>query len=189
MSNSENHHDENLSANMSKLSLTVKDVAERVGETPFTIRNWFKDLRAYIPHEKAENGYNYFDEKSLKAFFTIKDLHRDRSYSIKQIEYYFATGGEEFVPIPKGANEELLAQELLQMRETLAKVNDRLERQEQFNMALSQKLDEQTAFIIQNVKKRDEEITEGMARMFERYEQKRLEAPKEEKKRFWQFWK
>jgi DNA-binding transcriptional MerR regulator len=80
---------------------TVKEVANFIDETPNVIRNWFKELRQYIPHEKDNNGYNIYKSEGIDRFKEIKTLHREQNWIIKQIEHYFATGGESFKPEPE----------------------------------------------------------------------------------------
>jgi hypothetical protein len=40
----------------------------------------------------------------------IKMMHRQQNYSIKQINHYFATGGEAFQPLSEKGPDELLAE-------------------------------------------------------------------------------
>jgi len=183
----ENHLNTEVGNNISDGLLTIKQAADRIGEPVHTVRNWLRDLRPYIPTEKGENGYNLFGEPALKALRTIQDLHRNRGYSMKQIEHFFATGGKEFIPLPEPVAEEMLAKEIQLLRSMIQEMHDRFERQEQFNMALTQKLDEQTAFIDRAINNRDKELMQGLERIFERHQQKQLEAPKTEKK-WWKFW-
>ncbi|MET3322373.1 UNVERIFIED_ORG: transposase-like protein [Peribacillus simplex] len=53
MNKSENPGDEKQDENLDK-GFTVKEVASFIDETPNVIRNWFKELRQYIPHEKSD---------------------------------------------------------------------------------------------------------------------------------------
>ncbi|MDT3418206.1 DNA-binding transcriptional MerR regulator [Brevibacillus aydinogluensis] len=187
MIKTENQSKEKADNNIGGDLLTIKQAADRIKEPVHIVRNWLRDLRPYVPVEKGENGYNLFGEPGLKALLTIQDLHRNRGYSIKQIEHFFATGGKEFIPLPEPAAEEMLAKELQMLRSMIQEMQDRFERQEQFNMALTQKLDEQTAYIDRAINNRDKELMQGLERIFERYQQKQLEAPKTEKK-WWKFW-
>ncbi|MET1029625.1 MAG: hypothetical protein ABWX97_01575, partial [Domibacillus tundrae] len=58
----------------------------------------------------------------------------DQNYSIKQIEYYFATGETKIEPEPMEENSSD------DMRKNLDTILERLERQEQFNQALSDEI-------------------------------------------------
>ena len=53
--------------NKDQVKLTVKEVAEAIGETAVTVRNWMRELKPYVPLKKAENGYNLFDEEALEG--------------------------------------------------------------------------------------------------------------------------
>lgn len=46
----------------------------------------------YILTKQGENGCHYFDQKAIERLLFIKELSRDRCYSIKQNEYYLSTG-------------------------------------------------------------------------------------------------
>ncbi|MBO1000848.1 MerR family transcriptional regulator [Bacillus sp. SD075] len=121
---------------------TVKEVASFIDETPNVIRNWFKELRQYIPHEKSNkgNGYNIYKREGIERFKEIQALHREQNWSMKQIEHYFATGGESFKPEPEKKAGELIAEELKAMREEMAalreenkQMKEQLDNQETFN--------------------------------------------------------
>lgn len=123
---------------------TVKEVASFLDETPNVIRNWFKELREYIPHEKNSNGYNIYKREGVDRFKEIKALHRDQNWSMKQIEHYFATGGESFKPEPEKTVGEILADEIKLLRAELSALREEnqtlRENQENFNKALIEQL-------------------------------------------------
>lgn len=123
---------------------TVKEVASFLDETPNVIRNWFKELREYIPHEKNSNGYNIYKREGVDRFKEIKALHRDQNWSMKQIEHYFATGGESFKPEPEKTVGEILADEIKLLRAELSALREEnqalRENQEDFNKALIEQL-------------------------------------------------
>ena len=52
--------------NQGEISLTVKEVATIIEETPNIIRNWMKELKSYIPLQKNESGYNVFNQEALE---------------------------------------------------------------------------------------------------------------------------
>ncbi|WP_309143159.1 MerR family transcriptional regulator [Domibacillus sp. A3M-37] len=53
-----------------------------------------------MPTVQGGNGYHYFDQRALERLMLIRQLNRDQNYSIKQIEYYFATGEIPVKPEP-----------------------------------------------------------------------------------------
>ena len=73
LNKSENPSDEKQVENLDK-GFTVKEVASFIDETPNVIRNWFKELRQYIPHEKSEkgNGYNIYKSEGIERFKEIQ---------------------------------------------------------------------------------------------------------------------
>jgi DNA-binding transcriptional MerR regulator len=144
----ENHGDKKLDKDQgsdvdNELEFTIKEAANIIGETPNVVRNWMKELRDYIPHKKdASNGYTKFDKAGMERLKEIRSLHREQNWSIKQIENYFATGGESFKPEPKKATGEVIADELKELKEEIKLLREHNEQQKQFNMALIKKLDE-----------------------------------------------
>ena len=147
LSENENQGTENQGGNIVKRPLTIKEVSNILDETPNIIRNWMKELKPYIPLKKNESGYNVFDHEALEQMKLIKQLHREQNYSIKQIEHYFATGGESYKPSPKKGTDEILAEEMRKMREEIQFLSEHSEKQEQFNQALIQRLDEQQRYL------------------------------------------
>jgi DNA-binding transcriptional MerR regulator len=139
MNKSENQGEENRDENLDN-GFTVKEVASFINETPNVIRNWFKELRQYIPHVKNDNGYNVYKREGIERFKEIKALHREQNWSMKQIEHYFATGGESFKLEPEKKNGELITEELKAIREEMAalreenkQMKEQLNNQETFN--------------------------------------------------------
>ena len=147
---------ENLSENFEEMRLTVKEAAKYVNESPGVVRNWMRELKSHIPTIQGDNGYHYFDKQALERLMLIRQLNRDQNYSIKQIEYYFATGEMPIKPGPinEGSSDE--------MRKDLSSIMERLERQEQFNQALVRKLDEQQHYIKESLNKRDQLLLESL---------------------------
>lgn len=146
LNKSENPGSENPDKKLDK-GFTVKEVASFIDETPAVIRNWFKELRQYIPHEKNDNDWNIYKREGIERFKEIQALHREQNWSMKQIEHYFATGGESFKPEPEKAAGEMLAEEIRALREELAdlreenkEIKEYLVNQEQFNKSLMERL-------------------------------------------------
>lgn len=155
--------------------LTVKEVANLIDETPNVVRNWMKELKPYIPLKKNESGYNVFDEQALEIMKQIKDLHRNRNFSIKQIEHYFATDGETYIIEPEKDLGEKLAEELNEIK-------SQLQQQQEFNKLLIDRLDKQNDYIHNVLVQRDQKLLESIREM---QEQKLLEiaATKEEQQK------
>ncbi|WP_078431013.1 MerR family transcriptional regulator [Alkalihalobacterium alkalinitrilicum] len=170
--------DKNLSE---EKPLTVKEVANILDETPNVIRNWVKDLKHYIPLQKNASGYNVFDAAALERMKLIRELHRDRNYSIKQIEHYFATNGESYKPEPIKGPDVLLAEELKSIREELQSLKEQNVQQEKFNKALITKLDEQQKYIDERLNARDEALLHSLRESMETRLQ--IATAQEEKKR------
>lgn len=145
----ENSGEEMIGRNVD-IELTVKEAAIIIDETSNVLRNWFKELRDYIPHQKNKSGYNVFNQKSIERLREIKSLHRNQNWSMKQIEHYYATGGEAFKPEPEKTTGEMIAEELRGLREEIQHLReDNLylkeahDKQKEFNQVLVKQLDEQ----------------------------------------------
>jgi DNA-binding transcriptional MerR regulator len=160
MSKIENQGEIEVGKKVYKPLLTVKEVSSLIGESVHVIRNWLKDLKDYIPIDKSEAGYNLFGEEATEKLRTVQRLHRDNGYSMKQIEYYFATGGKDFIPVPSAPEaEEILAKELQSMKEDIKMMREQLRKQEEFNMALIRKLEEQQ----KTIQSKDELLLQSMS--------------------------
>lgn len=168
MNKSENPSEENHNDNLDK-GFTVKEVASFIDETPNVIRNWFKELRQYIPHEKNENGYNVYKQEGIERFKEIKALHREQNWSMRQIEHYFATGGASFKPEPEKTAGEMLAEEIRLLREEIQavrmdnqEIKDQLEQQKGFNQALIKQLQQYERGSLERHNKLTESLKESM---------------------------
>lgn len=155
---------------------TIKEVANFINETPNIVRNWFKELRNYIPHEKDSNGYNLFFKEGIERFQEIKTLHRDQKYSMKQIEHYFFTGGETFKVEPPKDSGELIAEQLKTMQQEITDLKEHIKKQEQFNKALVDQLQKMD----RNSLERHNQLTQSLKESLE--SQKMIAASEEEKK-------
>lgn len=161
--------------------MTVKEVALYIDESPNVVRNWMKELRVYIPLEKNESGYNVFNEKALETMKVIKQLHRSQNYSIRQIEHYFATGGESIKPVPSKEVGEILAEELKELRNEVSRLREYSEKQEEFNKLLIEQLQKQQEYIDNKLEKRDQQLLETIREV---QETKSLTASNKQKS-FW----
>jgi DNA-binding transcriptional MerR regulator len=168
LSKSENPGKENINKNPDK-GFTVKEVASFIDETPNVIRNWFKELRQYIPHEKNANGYNVYKQEGIQRFKEIKTLHREQNWSIRQIEHYFATDGESFKPEPEKTAGEMLAEEIRSLREEIQalktdneEIKEQLEQQKGFNQALMEQLQQHERGSLERHKRLTESLKKSM---------------------------
>lgn len=143
----ENQHKDYSDENLDKELLTIKEVASLMEESSNVIRNWIKELRAYIPLRKNEAGYNVFDDTAIEQIRLIKQLHRERNYSIKQIDHYLATGGEPFTKRITKENSDELFMELQYLKDEITELKKYAVQQEQFNKFLLEHLRTQQTFI------------------------------------------
>ncbi|MFC5714410.1 MerR family transcriptional regulator [Thalassorhabdus alkalitolerans] len=186
MSKNENLGEDNVGENINNIELTVKEVSNIIEETPNVIRNWMKELKPYIPLKKNASGYNVFDREALEKIKLIKQLHREQNYSIRQIEHYFATGGEAYKPTPEKGTDEILADDLKDIKKELSMLREEQHNQKDFNQELLKRLDHQQEYIDRRLEERHQKLDQFIT---EFREVKRLEAAASEEKKWWKFWK
>lgn len=154
-----------MQENPRELLLTVKEAAQQINESPHVLRNWLRELKSHIQTVKGKNNYHYFDKAAIERLLLIQKLSRDQGYSIKQIDYYLATGENPLEPEDQPKNQDKILQELQDLK-------DNFKKQEQFNQALLQKLEEQSNYIKESLNKRDQQLMQTMKDM----QQARIEA-------------
>lgn len=152
---------------LDKRLLTVKETANLLDETPNVVRNWMQELRTYIPLQKNEAGYNLFSPEAIEVMKQIKQLHRQQNYSIRQIQHYLATGGEAYQLIPEKKAEEILAEELQDMKKEIQELREYSIKQTEFNEKLAEKLNQQHEYIKSSLESRDQKLLETMNEMQE----------------------
>lgn len=158
----QNQSEEKVSENLDDLSLTVKEAAKHIGESPHVIRNWMRELKNHIPTSKGENGYHQFGKEAIEQLLIIQQLTREHGYSLRQVEHYLATGGEFKKPEPvTNASEDIMNK--------LDAITQKLEEQQEFNKILVQKLNEQQQsndrykeYIEQSLNQRDQRLLETL---------------------------
>jgi DNA-binding transcriptional MerR regulator len=155
MNQTEDQRAENPTGDFDEIRLTIKEAAKHVNESPGVVRNWMRELKSYIPTVQGENGYHYFDKPALERLLLIRQLNREQNYSIKQMEYYFATGETRIKPEPVNEVSD-------DIRKDLNSIMEQLKLQEQFNQALATKLDEQQQYIKDSLNKRDQMLLESL---------------------------
>jgi len=160
MSESENQGLTNMGENQSDPSLTVKEAAQHIDESPHVLRNWMRELKSHIHTIKGENGYHYFNKEAIERLLLIQKLTREQGYSLKQIEYYLATGEDPLKPEQEPEKENKLETDLQELKDSFKK-------QEQFNQALLQKLEEQNQYINESIKQRDQRLLQTMTEILE----------------------
>lgn len=177
MSENENQGSDNMHENQSDLSLTVKEAAQHVEESPHVIRNWMRELKNHIQTQKGENNYHYFNQEAIERLLLIKKLIREQGYSLKQVNYFLSTGEDPLIP------EEIPEQN--KVLDDLQEIKEKLKKQEQFNQALLKKLEEQNQYINDSINRRDKQLLNAMNEM-RQARQAQLEASAaSEEKSFW----
>ncbi len=63
--------------------LTIGELCQRVGIRPYTLRYWEKEFSDYLRPYRSKGGHRRYTEENLKALLKIKELIKDRGYTIK----------------------------------------------------------------------------------------------------------
>lgn len=124
------------------VKLTVKQVADEIGENVHTVRNWIRDFKAYIPLEKSAGGFNLFNQDSMKVVLSIKKKYREQGLSTKQIQ-----------AILSGA-----ALPVEEKKSDIEIITERLERQEKILSEMWQMQRAQNDYIENSIRARDEKL-------------------------------
>ena len=119
--------------------LSVKEAAEYIEEGPGVVRNWLRELKTLIPVVIGENGYQYFDQKSLDILVKVKQMRNEKQMSLRQIEDELTSPVPASIPIATDATEKIL--------QDLQTIKEELELQKNFNQVLVQQLKKQQEHI------------------------------------------
>jgi len=119
--------------------LSVKEAAEYIEEGPGVVRNWLRELKTLIPVVIGENGYRYFDQKSLDILVKVKQMRNEKQMSLRQIEDELTSPVPASIPIATDATEKIL--------QDLQTIKEELELQKNFNQVLVQQLKKQQEHI------------------------------------------
>ncbi|MBP1308717.1 DNA-binding transcriptional MerR regulator [Paenibacillus sp. 1182] len=84
--------------------ISISDLANQLHESVYVLRNWIRDLRPHIPISKNEVGHNLFNEEAVRIMKIIQQLHREKGYSMKEIEYYLVTNGNRKISVIDSAH-------------------------------------------------------------------------------------
>lgn len=153
----------------------LNEAAKEIGESPHVVRHWVKELRQYIPVEKGENGYNYFDDEAMDMLRMIQRFTRENGYSIRQIEHHLATGGKEIAAA--AASPEYI--------EELRELRSMVDEQKKIMGALVQQLAERDRKYEERAEQRDRILMNTLREIQDR---NRLLLEEKNSRPWWKFW-
>lgn len=136
---------------MDQINYTVSQVANEIGESVYTVRNWIRDFRSYIPITKADNGYNQFNQDAINIIKDIQRMYRQQKLSTKQITAILS--GASIPSADPIRKTDAIIDEIKKMQQ----------QQADFNAAIIDRLDRQQAAIEQ----RDQQLTLLMRSMID----------------------
>lgn len=169
----------------SEMKLTIKEAAAHIGESPNVVRNWQKQLKSHLLTKQGDNNYHYFDEEAIERLLLIKQLHREQNYSMKQVEYFLATGDSSF-KIPKEDPDTVVDESKIDMLlEQVELMRTHMENQEKFNQELLKRLENQALMYQDKQEETIKAIEDRHQKQIQFIEAKNeIEEPKEKKSFF-----
>ncbi|MDR2384804.1 MAG: MerR family transcriptional regulator [Tannerella sp.] len=72
-----------MNAYASKISFSIKEVAETLGEAESTLRYWENEFSDVIAPKRNEGGTRFYSEKDIQDVKTVQFLLRYRKFTIE----------------------------------------------------------------------------------------------------------
>lgn len=174
----------------SEIAFYSKDTAEMLGIAPVTLRKWSAELEKQgWAFSKDAHDRRAYTQQDLVALRYLRDILRDRRESLENaaiavVERY---KNEETTEISLAAIQERPPVDE-QIKFLAAQQIEFMQRQEELNQKLIQRLDDQERYIEERLKVRDEKLTQTLNEVLET---KRLLAAAKQPppKKWYQFWK
>ncbi|WP_134687549.1 DUF3967 domain-containing protein [Brevibacillus migulae] len=172
-----------------------KHVAETLGIAPVTLRKWSAELEKqgweFSKDEQQRRAYTQQDYVALRY---LHDLMRDKRTSLEKavgqvVKRY--KNAVETLDLPEYRRPDIGERTPAideQIKLLAAQQMDFMERQEEFNRQLLQRLEQQEQYIEERLKARDEKLTQTMNLVLET-KQLLAAAQQPERKKWYQFWK
>lgn len=130
-------------------ALKTKEVSDRLGIAPRTVRKWIKDFN--IPCEKNDNGHYLINEEVLERLFEVKKHHREERVV------------EEAIRIePK--------QDVIPTSSWISLVKKLTDRIEDLERQIGQKADDVVSFQVLQHRSEIEDVMKSLAKIEERIE-------------------
>ncbi|MBM7543269.1 MerR family transcriptional regulator [Amphibacillus cookii] len=157
----------------------TKEVAERLDIKTVTVRKYTQELedKGY-KFEKNESNWRIFHADDLQALAYLQVL-RNQGKSVSE-------SAEKVAELQQSNLSYRINDTAIQTGDTKNDMEKYIERQEEFNKALIDRLDKQQKYIDQRLEERDQNLMKFMNDM---QEQRKLEVQQQEQgKRWWKFW-
>ncbi|WP_017473870.1 MerR family transcriptional regulator [Amphibacillus jilinensis] len=156
----------------------TKEVAERLGIKTVTVRKYTQELEEKgYKFEKNESNWRIFYADDLQALAYLQVL-RNQGKSV-------AESAEKVAELQQYNLSYRISDTAIQTGDTKNDMEKYIERQEEFNKTLIDRLDKQQEFINKHLEERDQKLMRVMNDM---QEQRKIEM-QEKNKMWWEFWK
>ncbi|MFB7142747.1 MULTISPECIES: MerR family transcriptional regulator [Terrabacteria group] len=166
--------------------LSVAEVGEKVGIPVETIRRYIRSHGIHMKVKKVHKRYVIHDE-SVTVFTQIRELYADGK-NIEEVEQALTDKGVPMIITVKDENDEPMTvsvtEELKRVNDTL---NEKFEKQNEFNKLLLERLDQQQKYINESLNKRDQLLLESI-RSLQEEKQARIEMAAAAEKPKLSFW-
>jgi predicted transcriptional regulator len=168
--------------------LSISEIADKTGISNSTCRRYLSTFERFFV-VKGGNRLKKYESSAVVVLGRIRDLYNDGQdtdeiYNILVNEFPMVINGDEQQEtnnhqVPSLATSDDIAE----IKQQLVDQRESMQRQEEFNKALLQKLDEQQKYIEQSIERRDRQLME----VLKESQQARIEAAaattQEEKKK------
>jgi DNA-binding transcriptional MerR regulator len=159
----------------------AKEVADTLGIANSTLRKWCRLLEEggyrFIRDQQERRAFTEHDVLMLRSFYELtqdKGVSLDSAVNLVISRFQREAIQDGSLPDTPHKSRDI---------ERYEQIIERLNKQEQFNQALLERLDQQQAYIEQSISKRDETLLQAIREMQETRLQ--LAASQEKKPSFW----
>jgi hypothetical protein len=174
--------------------LTVAEMEKETNIPHQTIRRYIKAHGHHLILKKKHKSYS-ISNKSIKVILQIRNMYSDGKTS-EQVDEQLANSGIPMTISIEKDHEQVninFPDTLLEIKNNMEKLQDRLEAQDDFNRLLIDKLAEQQEqiekqqnYILEKLAKRDEALLHSMREILEA--KKLIAAAEQPKNKWWLFW-
>lgn len=142
--------------------LSVSDISEKIGIPVETIRRYIRSHGVHMKVKKIHKRYVVHSE-SLTVFKQIRELYADGK-NVEEIEQTLTNRGVPMTVTVQLDDDELVT---VSVADELQRMNEKLEKQAEFNKLLLEQLQQQKTYIDEKLEKRDVLLVESLRGMME----------------------
>lgn len=166
--------------------MTVSEMSEKINIPAESLRRYIRSHNVHLKVKKVSKKY-YLHDDCVTVIQQIRTLYNEGK-TVEEVEETLSASGIPMTLTVKTDDDERMT---VHVADELKEIKSRLDKQEEFNKALLQKLDEQQKYIEESIERRDRQLMialkesqEERKQQFE-LEQAMIEAAATKKKGFW----